>query len=827
MSTTTSSVTEKEGYLRKRTGRYHRWSVRYFNVIGSKINYKVSHDVTTLKGSFDLVPGCIVTDIIEESNGTIKGKKIFVFWLVWPHDKNSKPTEEKDDSDDDDKQKSIEKSSEKTSTEKTQSKSIRDLKDTSKSIKEIVEGEVNQVKKQQKQVEEQLERHHAHDKTVAFGAKVGVAAVGAVVVGTLTAGIGLIPYLAVVGVVAVAGGGGAGVAFNYTKPSDSRLILGAETMSEALAWKQFIEQQVALMEFNPKLPSSLDPLIISNILAISAGKRTWKTIDNIEGVRISELVDAEAGTRCMKAQKVFRHTPFSLFLALMDGKCWPKVGNMKVVRTISDHADVLEVEVSVPCSTSPLQDCFLAVREAAGSAVTTAKATTWRFYLNRFWKLTDNGVYLMALNHTPAPAEQGATDTGHIEVALDAVITISPRRDHHEYDNDFAESLVQISLQCSSLPAEALTRALLLDFLRQHLVEFDNGLMLTKFQSSEGRVGGSMSSPVAVAVPVSPPHSERERPVVMPSNKSPIRERTNSTADARTLSRSESSDLEPPVVTVPDHVQKKRFVFRRALSTEKAVEKQPEPVAAALRTLKPLPENTPPAPISSSSSSSSKTLAARSSKNRPLSVNTAAAHLRAQIASKEYLMQRMEKEKQLSKSDNHQLLMSMQADDLTCLKAEYQRVIGSAYDQAREESKPRSNRQLLRWGSNSSNSNKDVAVAVATTAVEARPAAISAPQQEALPVLLPAHWLRPIRRLRCRLVPAVDANSATTRDFQHWEHSSYAAERSQHRQHSDSQVVAFVLLTIAAAIGLSFLISSATKEDLAPLADMIATRFFR
>lgn len=34
------------------------------------------------------MPGCAITDITEET--LLKGRKIFSFWIVWPHDKNNK-----------------------------------------------------------------------------------------------------------------------------------------------------------------------------------------------------------------------------------------------------------------------------------------------------------------------------------------------------------------------------------------------------------------------------------------------------------------------------------------------------------------------------------------------------------------------------------------------------------------------------------------------------------------------------------------------------------------------------------------------------------------
>jgi hypothetical protein len=61
------------------------------------------------------------------------------------------------------------------------------------------------------------------------GVKVAAVAVGVVVLGALTAGVGLVPYITVVGITAMAGGGA--VALQLRKPSDSRLILACENMS--------------------------------------------------------------------------------------------------------------------------------------------------------------------------------------------------------------------------------------------------------------------------------------------------------------------------------------------------------------------------------------------------------------------------------------------------------------------------------------------------------------------------------------------------------------------------------------------------------------------
>jgi len=51
------SVNDKEGLLRKRSGRMHRWSHRYFILNGPQLSYKIKKESDKTRGSFDLVPG--------------------------------------------------------------------------------------------------------------------------------------------------------------------------------------------------------------------------------------------------------------------------------------------------------------------------------------------------------------------------------------------------------------------------------------------------------------------------------------------------------------------------------------------------------------------------------------------------------------------------------------------------------------------------------------------------------------------------------------------------------------------------------------------------
>jgi hypothetical protein len=313
----TSIENDKEGDLRKRGGRMQRWNHRYVMLSGTKITYKNKFESTKIRGTFDLAPGCIVTEPTEEH--TLKGKKIYVFWVIWPYDKNSKQEEVGDDSDDDEHRETTD------GSDKAQ-----------KNLKEIVENEAMQLKKQQKLVEEQLERHQAHDKNVSFGAKMAGVVVSGAIIGALTAGIGLVPFAAVVGTLAAAGGGG-GVALRVRRPVDSRLILGCESLAEAVAWKVLLEEKIALLEPRPILPSFADPTVIRSIM--NKNIEFWKRIQVHEGVRILEHVSCinsaahyyEAPTkRCMKAQLFVRNTPFAVFLALMENKHWPQGGSIKV-----------------------------------------------------------------------------------------------------------------------------------------------------------------------------------------------------------------------------------------------------------------------------------------------------------------------------------------------------------------------------------------------------------------------------------------------------------------------------------------------------------------
>lgn len=144
----------------------------------------------------------------------------------------------------------------------------------------------------------------------------------------------MIPYLTAVGIAAAVGGGVAAMQIRtqYKRPFDSRLVLACESMNEAISWKLAIQHQISLLDVKPVLPATANPSIVSNIIGLSRGSRGFRVAEVVEGVRILESVEPMEGTLCYRAQLVVHCTPFNAFLSVMDGKCWPRHGAIKVCK---------------------------------------------------------------------------------------------------------------------------------------------------------------------------------------------------------------------------------------------------------------------------------------------------------------------------------------------------------------------------------------------------------------------------------------------------------------------------------------------------------------
>jgi hypothetical protein len=241
----------KEGLLKKRSGRMVQWTTRYFTLYTTSLSYRTNQDQhessRSTTTSYELVPGCLVTDITEEMRVNIKGKKLYSFWVVWPHDKSSGCDYDNNNSnnnnnnniDDGNKEvhngeidsdgeqhhftgttissadtnmsvddndgdsghstlntinqaiasSSLTKLSSDQSSSSSSSAHGLSLKGTTigrKDVQSIVASEMMIQKRQRQLVEEQVEKHQAHDINVATGAKIAAVALGGVAIGVMT-----------------------------------------------------------------------------------------------------------------------------------------------------------------------------------------------------------------------------------------------------------------------------------------------------------------------------------------------------------------------------------------------------------------------------------------------------------------------------------------------------------------------------------------------------------------------------------------------------------------------------------------------------------------
>lgn len=420
----------KQGPLRKKGTRMYQWSSRHFLLCGPVLRYKLKPEDSELRGEFHLTAGCIVTDI-EEDSGGLQGRRLYSFWIVWPQDRNLKGQGEAD-----------------KGYESAEEADFEGL--SKKDLKTIVANEARAHRETKERVEEQLQLHESHDRKVNVGLKVAAAVAGGVVIGASTAGVGLIPYMVVVGTALAAGAAGAvgSAAWNGSqpRPQDSRVILGAETREDAKEWKQLIEQQVSLLERRKRapLPSGVNPFIVVALLEMNGLAKGWRKVRTVEGVRILERASPCSGTKCRRAQVTVRNTPVDTFLTLMeipvpfppgrtDIEC-----DLKVLKIIDDHADVIRLAVNKKCSSG----VFGANRDGFSIEV----------ILHRFWKYDDDGVYLITYTST------GQTQFSAIgvdvpktssQLELNMIMTVSPRKDHKDFDDDLPEALVTCTCQMS------------------------------------------------------------------------------------------------------------------------------------------------------------------------------------------------------------------------------------------------------------------------------------------------------------------------------------------------------------------------------------------
>ena len=648
-------------------------------------------------------------------------KKYFTLWIIWPGDKNAKNGSNNGTSNENSTNNNSNSSINATADDHDYfSEDDDDLASGAavpkpKDLKNIIESEVHKQKYAQKKVDEQLERHKAHDQNVSLGAKVAALAIGGVVVGALTAGIGLVPYITVVGMTAVAGGGAVLVA---KRPGDSRLIMACETMWDALSWKHAIEMKIRNLE--PTFPSYTDPHLIMFLSEYnkSFSSQTWTRIGIMQGMRIMrQSRPMDNRTICYRAQLVVPTSPIKAFLGLMEGSCWPKKGFTKIQKVLDDHIDQLRVQVS----TEQL------IVGGWGGKISRVRG----FNLTRFWKLDDDGTYLIAITTTssghessPPPSSpaqsndtsnsgssSGSKNSSDDKYSIAAVLSISPRQDSSEYDEDILECLLSCTCQltCTSWTAGEIDK-FLKDFLKEHLVEFKASVIRSKY-GVEDRLhleGGSDVTNLVIG-PV------RDILISVGSHSGTaiaaegfIGDESLNTSFSHARNKEESKDA------TLGKTEKKRF-FKRSLqlfSSDKGTFS--DSGSGKLSSDFSIDHHSDSKLAVTSPSYSRKFTKSR----RSTVVNSEASSLRGRIASKEYELQRMERSmrakkekadkdrgrdtgKDIQKESQQQGLYSEQLSDLKDLKVEYEHLTGTPYDQVNRFG---ALKRVLKIGSTSSSS---------------------------------------------------------------------------------------------------------------------------
>ena len=446
------------GLARTRKGRGFRWNQRYLTLSSSgKLSYTLKPDSPFIRAQFDLVPGCAVTEIVHEKQ--VLGKRLYSFWIVWPDGKNAVRMEETDAYGEEEEE----------IVEEDLAERVRKDRSTKVKLKE--------------KVEEQIERHHRYDNTVVSGLKVAGVALGGMLIGALTAGVGLVPYIAAaVGAATIAGGGAA--AIRYRTPADSRLILAFETQADANIWRIKVENVLSsLVALRNAIPQQVDAEVVSRLIHASKQATGWKRIGTRNQVRLLEL---QGTNYCCRSQIVLPHSPVQSFLYLMERSPWPPSAGesgFEVLSQIDDHADIIRIDLIH----HPYHHLW-------GQLLTMPKRRRHRtLVLTRFWKRDDDGIYVVTYN----------SHRDNVAAILDpaptfsAVVTFSPPRGIHELENEEDEHserrrescLVIATVQTADsvdspwLAGEA--EALAESFLVSNTSDLDQSLQDSRYENQE------------------------------------------------------------------------------------------------------------------------------------------------------------------------------------------------------------------------------------------------------------------------------------------------------------------------------------------------------
>jgi hypothetical protein len=192
-----------------------------------------------------------------------------------------------------------------------------------------------------------------------------------------------------------------------------------------------------------------------------------------------------AGTMCRKAQLTINACPMTTFISIMEGHYWPRQGSFKVEKSVDDHVDIIAVTVNITIEKRDFQWVYCPATASKSGVTSTRKIS-----FTRFWKWDDDGIYLITLStvaNENTSEESNNTDTTKTDNSPDPsiviIITVSPRQEHANFDDDLSSTLVSCVVQVSRMGNWKLEEvdAFINDFLRQQLLDLRQSLMCSKF----------------------------------------------------------------------------------------------------------------------------------------------------------------------------------------------------------------------------------------------------------------------------------------------------------------------------------------------------------
>lgn len=359
-----------------------------------------------------LQPVCKVSEIRSDIN---KKRKQFLFRVTWP---------------------------------------LEDDHSDERSIKPV-EGEDKKLNpKDQQRKKMQLSARRNKELDGYSGGKVAALAVGGVVVGALTAGVGLVAGMVVVGIGAAASGGAAAIT-QHKGNKEKYLTLACDTYGDAERWIHAIENQIkeigdALQDFPYNQPGchfghqsesirNVPPELRLESIQKWLQQSRWKLKCCINGTRLYENDLIDNGSVSVSGTAV-SHEPV------------PHLLRVNIPMQHSSPADVFTTVMNMPpcCRTGVIKNYRLVesmdnqtdiiYMELEGMYMSPTHTYPRDLVLVRYWKHNADGSYVICLDSIEH--RDCALVPGIVRGILHGVYVISPPKDLERYDDQPAESML-------------------------------------------------------------------------------------------------------------------------------------------------------------------------------------------------------------------------------------------------------------------------------------------------------------------------------------------------------------------------------------------------